>query len=172
MLSPADIVAVLEQHGIVDRARTESLARLAGGSVARALALNDEGFWRVREELIGGITSDRPNFGRLAETWQRFYEEAGKDTASQRFRVSLVISFLLETLTQALRLSLGAGTTAMSPADETRLRSFADRLGPDRLLELIDKCIEADSRVERRVQLILVIESFLEQLTKPDKARG
>lgn len=169
-LSTADIVAVLERQGIADRARTESLARLSGGSVARALALSDEGVWRVREELIGGITADRPNFGRLAETWQHFYEDAGKNTSSQRFRVSLVIRFLLEALTQALRLSLGAASTTLIPAEETRLRAFADRLGPDRLLELIDKCVEADSRVERRVQLILVIESVLEQLTKPVKA--
>lgn len=167
ILGVADIAAVLEQKGIADRARRERLAHLAGGSIARALALNDDGVWQMREELIGGVIVDRPNFARLAETWQHFYEEAGKDTASQRFRVSLVIRFLVEALHQALRLSLGAAITAMNPGEEERLQSFARRLGPDRLLELIDKCVEADSRVERRVQLILVVESVLEQLTKP-----
>jgi hypothetical protein len=34
-------------------------------------------------------------------------------------------------------------------------------------LELLDKCLEADYRIERRVQLILIIESVLEQFTRP-----
>ena len=37
----------------------------------------------------------------------------------------------------------------------------------ERLLELADRCVEADFHVERRVQLMLVIESVLEQLTRP-----
>ena len=169
-LSPKDVAAALEEQGVVGRDHRERLARLAGGSVARALALNDESVWRVREELVSGITATRPNFSRLAETWQRFYEEAGKDTAGQRMRVSLVIRFVIEALEQALRLSLGASASPASPQEEARLRDFALRVGPDRLVELIDRCVEADSQVERRVQLILVIESVLEQLTRPVKA--
>ena len=168
-LSATDVAAVLGQHGLDDPARRDRLARLAGGSVSRALALDDDSIGKVREELVSGITDARPNFSRLADAWQHFYEEAGKDTANQRFRVSLVIRFLVEALQQALRLSLGAAVTAVNPAEEDRLRAFADRIGPDRLLELIDKCVEADTRVERRVQLILVIESVLEQFVKPVK---
>ena len=103
----------------------------------------------------------------LAEAWAKFYEEAGKDTAAQRLRASLVVGFLVEAVRQALRLSLGADVPGLDPAEEARLRAFAERLGPDRLLELIDKCVEADYHVERRVQLILVVESVLEQFTKP-----
>jgi DNA polymerase-3 subunit delta' len=169
-LGPADLAVILEEQGISERSRRERLARLAGGSVSRALALNDDGVWRVRDELVNGITVNRPNFGRLAETWQHFYEEAGKDTASQRMRVSLVIRFLIEALQQALHLAVGTSITAMSPTEEANLRTFANRLGPDRLLELIDRCIEADSRVERRVQLILIVESVLEQLALPARS--
>jgi DNA polymerase-3 subunit delta' len=168
-LPPADVAALLAEQGIDDRTRREQLARLAGGSVGRALALNDDDIWKIREQLVGGLLSDRPNFPRLAETWEKFYKEAGDDTASQRLRVSLVIAFLVDVLRQSLRLALDANTTGIDPAEEPRLRAFARRLGPDRLLELIDKCVEADSRVERRVQLILVIESVLEQFTKPVK---
>ena len=84
--------------------------------------------------------------------------------------MSLVIRFLVEALRHALRLSLGAEVTGLDPAEAERLRAFADRLGPDRLLELIDRCVEADFHVERRVQLILVVESVLEQLTRPPAA--
>ena len=166
-LSPDDLRAVLAAEGIEDAARIDRLVRLAGGSAARALALNDDQFWAVRERLIEGLTSVRPNFAALTEAWQDFDNAAGKDnTAAQRLRASLVIRFLVETVQQALRLSLGADVPDLDPAEAARLRAFADRLGPDRLLELIDRCVEADYHVERRVQLVLVAESVLEQFTR------
>jgi DNA polymerase-3 subunit delta' len=165
-LGTTDVAAVLAEHGIDDPARRERLARLSGGSVARALALDDESIGKVRDELVSGLTADRPNFTRLATTWQEFYEAAGKDTALQRTRVSLVIRFLVETLQQSLRLSLGASVTGLSAPEEAQLRAFADRVGTDRILELIDRCVEADAWVDRRAQLILVIESVLEQFLK------
>ena len=165
-LGAEDLTAVLAGQGVDDPARRERLVRLAGGSVARALALNDDAFWELRRKLIDGLTSPRPNFTVLAREWQHFYEEAGKDTAAQRLRVSLVIRFLVETVQQALRLSVGADVGGIDPADEPKLRAFAERLGSERLLELADRCVEADYHVERRVQLILVIESVLEQFTR------
>jgi DNA polymerase-3 subunit delta' len=166
-LSPADVSAVLAENGVDDPARRERLARLSGGSVARAIALSDESIDRVRNELLEGILAPRPNFVRLAAVWQEFYEEAGKDTALQRLRVSLVIRFLVEALRQALFISLGSPVSGVDPAQEPRLRAFADRLGTDRLVELIDRCVEADAWVDRRAQLILIVESVLDQLLRP-----
>jgi DNA polymerase-3 subunit delta' len=170
-LGADDLNAVLAGQGVEDPARRERLVRLAGGSAARALALNDDAFWELRQKLVDGLTSPRPNFGVLAREWQHFYEEAGKDTAAQRMRVSLVIRFLVETVQQALRLSVGADASGIDPSEEAKLRAFAERLGPDRLLELADRCVEADFHVERRVQLMLVIESVLEQFTRQPAAR-
>ncbi len=164
-LTPADLVAILAEHRIEDHARCEQLARLANGSVSRALALNDEAIWNVRNEILTGLAAARPNFSRLSETWTKFVEDAGKDTAAQRGRASVVIGFVVDLLRHALRIALGAQTRPLDPTEAARLEALAARLGPDRLVALIEKCIEADYRVERRVQLILVIESVLEQLT-------
>jgi len=168
-LSSTDVAAVLAEQGVTDPARCKNLASLAGGSVARAMALDDDAIWQVREALIAGVTSDRPNFAKLAEVWSKFVEEAGDDSAGKRTRASVVIGFFVDALRHSLRLALGADVTGIDAAEEPRLRAFAQRHGPDRVLELIEKCVEADYRVERRVQLILVIESVLEQLTKTAK---
>jgi DNA polymerase-3 subunit delta' len=164
LLRPEDVRAILSQQGIAGE-QLDRLVRLAGGSPAQALALNDEAFWTVRQAIVEGVTSPRPDFAALAETWKQF-NEAEKDTAGHRLRASLVIRFLVEALRHALRLSLGADVPGLDAGEEARLRAFADRLGPDRLLELIDRCVEADYHVDRRVQLILVVESVLEQFTR------
>jgi DNA polymerase III subunit delta' len=166
-LKPDDLRAILSGNDIKDAAQLDRLVRLAGGSASQALALADDEFWKVRQQLLEGLTSPRPSFGALAEVWQKFVEDAGKgETAAQRLRASVVIRFLVEAVGHALRLSQGADVQGLDTAEEQRLRAFAERLGPERLLELADKCVEADFHVERRVQLILVIESVLEQFTR------
>ncbi|MCI0705681.1 MAG: DNA polymerase III subunit delta' [Planctomycetia bacterium] len=167
-LKPADLEAILEQHGIADAEKRSRLARLGSGSVARALALDDDSIWQVRQKLIEGLTSTRPTFQSLAEAWSKFYE-TGKDTAAQRMRVSLVLAFLTETVQNALRLSLGASVSGLTTAEADRLKAFAARVGTEGLMELLEKCVEADYFVERRVQLILVIESVLDKFTAKAK---
>jgi DNA polymerase-3 subunit delta' len=169
-LSAEELSAVLVEQGVIDKRQRDRLVKLSGGSVSRAVALNDDAIWEVREQLISGITATRPDFTQLAGMWLSFVEGAGKETAAQRNRASVVIAFLIDALRQSLRYALGATLDDNEPEDERRLKPFSQRLGASRLIELIEKCLEADLRVERRAQLILVIESVLEQFTKPVRA--
>src|SRR6266545_3769041 len=168
-LSDATVAAILARQGIDDPTKRDRLARLGSGSVSRALALDDDSIWQVRQKLVEGITSPRPSFQPLAETWAKFHEDAGKDSAAQRMRASLVLKFLIEAVEHALRLSLGATVTGLDATEAARLKAFADRVGTDGLMELLDRCVEADFHVERRVQLILVVESVIEKFTRLSK---
>ena len=169
-LQPADLRAVLAHHD-VPADRIDRLTRLVGGSAGQALALNDDEFWKVRQSLVEGVTAARPSFASLFETWQHYNENAGKDSAAQRLRAALVIRLLVEAARNALRLSLGAEVPGLDATEESRLRAFAERFGSDRLLELIDRCVEADYHIDRRVQLVLVVESVLEQFTRQPALR-
>jgi DNA polymerase-3 subunit delta' len=166
-LTPADLAAVLAAHGIDDAAKRDRLARLGAGSAARALALEDESFWEVRKQLTEGLTGPHMNFLALAGLWTKFHDDVGKDkSAVQRMRASLVLQFLIELVERALKLSLGATVPGLEPVEVARLKAFADRAGTDALLELLDRCVEADYHVERRVQLMLVVESVLEKFAR------
>ena len=162
-LQPEALRAILAAHDVDDPVQLERLIRLSGGSAAGALALNDDEFWKLRNAMIDGLLSTRPNFAHLVETWKNYYEGSGKETRGHRLRVSLVLRFLVEALQHALRISQGAEAPGLDARDAAGLKSFADRMGADRLLELIDKCVEADYFVERRVQIILLVESVVEQ---------
>lgn len=165
-LGPADLSAVLSEAGVNEPRQRERLVKLAGGSVSRALSLNDERTWLVRDELLRGIMSGRANFVQLQKTWWGYVESAAKETAPQRLRMAATIGFLVDALRLALHMTLGAAVSGLDPAEEPLIRGFANRTGPDQLQEMIEKCVEADYQVDRRVQLILVIESLLHFLLK------
>ena len=166
-LPHAVVTAILAAKGIDDAAKRDRLARLGAGSVSRALALDDDSIWQVRQKLVEGLTGARPSFQPLAEAWAKFHEDAGKDkSALQRMRASVVLQFLIEAVEHALKLSLGASVPGLDAGDAARLTAFAGRVGTDGLMELLDRCVEADTQVERRVQLILVVESVLEKFTR------
>jgi DNA polymerase-3 subunit delta' len=165
-LSEADVRAILEARGVEDALERDRLARLSGGSAARALALDDEAIWEVRQKLVEGLTGPHPDFRALTELWARFHDELGKDRgAAQRMRASLVLGFLIEAVENALKLSLGADVPGLAAPDRVRLQKFAAGVGTQGLMELLDRCVEADLHVERRVQLILVVESVVEKFT-------
>jgi DNA polymerase-3 subunit delta' len=170
-LSDADVAAVLDRHGVGDATKRERLARLAAGSASRALALEDESIWEVRQKLVEGLTAPHPNFPALTEVWAKFHDDVGKDkSAAQRLRASLVLKFLIELVERALKLSLGGTVSGLDAAEAPRLTAFAARTGTDALLELLDRCVEADFHVERRVQLILVVESVLEKFARSSRS--
>ena len=43
-------------------------------------------------------------------------------------------------------------------------KELAKRLGSERLIELVDRCLEADVQIDRRVQLVLVLEALTDAL--------
>ena len=44
------------------------------------------------------------------------------------------------------------------------LRDLANRADPEKLLELLERCLEGDAHIDRRVQLVLVLEALLDAL--------
>jgi hypothetical protein len=44
------------------------------------------------------------------------------------------------------------------------VETLAGRAGPDRLLEVLERCLEADRQIDRRVQLVLILEGLVDAL--------
>lgn len=169
-LSADDLRNVLTDHGVTDPAKADRLIRLATGSPGMALALNDDALWEFRTALLDAVTAARPSAQGLAERWAKFVDEAGKESAAQRERASLCVRLLTEMLSAALKLAIGSEPIGTDPEERAKLQRLADRLGPDGLVELLDRCVEGDYWIDRRVQLILVVESLAEKLARPAAA--
>jgi len=158
----ADLLAA--QH-IEDRAFIQRLARLSGGSMGLAQALAEPELWEFRLQLLQGLTRSPADTIELAQAWTKFVEEAGKETAAQRRRASLVLHLLIDFLTDALSLSVGKSPRLAEEADLPLLQHLVRQVDADRLMQMSDRCLEADIQLDRYVQVVLVIEALLDMLS-------
>jgi DNA polymerase-3 subunit delta' len=162
---PREIVAdLLREQGVEDPALRERLARISEGSPGLARELADPTLWAFRRRLLDELAQPSPDSVTLATDWTALVEEAGKESASQRGRARLVLRLLTDFLADALAASEGADPQRVEADDRPAVEKLAARLGTERLLLLLERCLDADMQVERRVQLVLVLEALLDSL--------
>jgi DNA polymerase-3 subunit delta' len=143
---------------------SERLARLGGGSVGQAMALADPELWKFRRTLLQGLARLPLDTVGLAQAWGRCVEEAGKEPAVQRRRAAQVLRFVLDFLHAALRLQAGAVPDLVEKEDQPAVQELANRLDAEQLLAMLERCHEAAMHLDRRVQLVLVLEALLDAL--------
>jgi DNA polymerase-3 subunit delta' len=163
-LSADHVEAVLSERGVEDAKRRANLVRLSDGSPGQALALNDEELWKFRGVLLQTFGAPRFDSVVLAKQWRSFVEEAGKESAVQRTRAALALELLVELLDDALRLSLGKAARLTDPDELRVLENLAKRAGPERFIAMLERCLEGDAHLDRRVQLVLVLDALADAL--------
>jgi DNA polymerase-3 subunit delta' len=162
---PAPLVAgILRDQGIADAKQVERLVRLSGGSPGQALALADPALWEFRGILLKALSQSKFDSVGLARQWTRFVEEAGKESAAQRRRATLTLRLLVDFLDDALRIATGSVPQMAESGDLRDLQELAKRTGTERLLDWLDRAMEADRQIDRRVQLVLVLEALADVL--------
>jgi DNA polymerase-3 subunit delta' len=162
---PSEVVVdLLREAGIEDAALRERLARMSEGSPGMARELADPALWAFRARLLEALSQPSPDSVTLARDWMALVEEAGKESAAQRGRARLVLRLLTDFLADALAVGQGSMPRRVAEEERSALQRLAFRLGPERLLGLIERCLEADMQVERRVQLVLVLEGLVDSL--------
>jgi DNA polymerase-3 subunit delta' len=163
---PDDLVAELLRAQGIDEAQVPRLVRLGAGSPGLALALADPELWEFRRELLEGLSRPRFDPGALASALRTFCEKAGKESAAQRRRARLVLRLLLDFLGDALALRVEAAPRRTDEADRPALDALLSRADADALLACLERCLEADEEVERRVQLVLTLEALFDALAQ------
>jgi DNA polymerase-3 subunit delta' len=161
-LPEAAVRDLLRGEGGIDAAMADRLAKLGDGSPGLARDLADAGLWKFRDTLFRTLVRSNPDGPAVARAFVELVEGVGKDSGAQRRRAALIIRLLVDGLRQAL--AVGAGDD--SP-DAGVLGELATKLGPDGLLARIDRCLEADVQVDRKVQTVLVVEALVDALVYP-----
>jgi len=165
-LSPALVDDLLRAQGIEDAALRARLVRLSGGSPGLARELADPALWEFRREIVEGLAQVPLPAVDLSRRWMEFVEEAGKDSATQRRRAQLVLRLMIDFLDDALTLSLNGSPRRTESDDRAGLEALAQRVEADRLMEALERCLEADRQIDRRVQLVLILEGLMDALSQ------
>jgi DNA polymerase-3 subunit delta' len=164
---PNDLVEeLLQAQGVDDPQLRRHLLRLAAGSPGSALELADPALWEFRSRFVSALMQRPLDAVQLGRLWSEFIEEAGKESAAQRRRAGVVLRLLLDLLDDALTLGLGGTPRRTGPEDRPVLEALAQKAGTELLLALLERCLEADTQVDRRVQLVLVLEALLDALAQ------
>jgi DNA polymerase-3 subunit delta' len=163
-LAEETVCELLRARGVEDESLIRRLARLSNGSPGQALTLADPALWEFRRSLLHYLVQPTCDTVTLAQSWIRFVEDAGKDAATQRRRATLVLRLLIQFLTAALTVSMG-GTLSLAEAEDLcLLEQLVQHIDTEQILDMLDRCLESDYQIERRVQLVLVLEALLDAL--------
>lgn len=165
-LSEHDLAAVLTEQGIAaDAEEAARLAKEGEGSVGRAKGLADRALSRFRRDMIDEVSRpegfDAPG---LARKMDGFVKEAGKEAGPRRQRAMLLIGELARFFRGVLWQTAGLEPPAPDPADRKAAGSLAERLEPEDVFLLADRCMEADYQVQRMANLSLVLDALLADL--------
>jgi DNA polymerase-3 subunit delta' len=142
----------------------ERLVHLRDGSPGQARALADPALWEFRRKFLKALSQPPFDSVALGKAWIQFVEEAGKESASQRRRAAHVVRLLVEFFNAALGMSVGGARRLAESDDLSTLEAFVKQTSPDQILDLLNRCLEADMHIDRRVQLVLILEALVDAL--------
>ena len=159
-LRDAEVAEVLTRGG-VEPAEAHRLASLAGGLPGVALALAADSLVSFRATFLRHLA--HPDAVALALDWLGVCEEAGKEPREQRARGSASLRVAIDALRQVH--SAAADPDCAAGPDAEHVRTAAAR-GGDGVGDWIDACTEADSLLDRNVQVALVFEQLAARLAR------
>ncbi|MFO0954607.1 MAG: DNA polymerase III subunit delta' [Isosphaeraceae bacterium] len=165
-LSQEDLAGVLLQQGLAnDPTEAERLAASAEGSVNRAKGLADPDFGVFRREIIDTLSGPR-GFDAVAlqSRLGAFVKEAGKERMDQRGRARLLFVELSRFFRGLLWQTAGLEPPSPDPDDRRAILTLAERLEPEDVFVLADRCLAAEYQLRRQAYLPLVLDSLVHDL--------
>lgn len=164
-LCEEEVALVLIELGVAsDPAEAQRLARLSGGSVADACAAAQSDWRPIRERLHAALAEPDIPVVALTRELQQFVDDAGKDNAAKRERARLLIRIAADYYRECLRHR--SGDTFRSTVENAWPFTIAARLDEETILNLLERCFDADFHVERKLHLALALDCWIDDLSQ------
>jgi DNA polymerase III subunit delta' len=167
-LPPAELAALLREQGVTsDPAEADRLAQLGEGSVGRAIGLANPDLEHFRRSMIDELADPRGfDPPALAQRIEAFVKAAGKESVDQRGRASLLMGELARFFRGILWQTAGLTPPNPDPADRRAVAALAERLDPEAVFVLADRCLEADYQIHRKAYLPLILNTLTHDLSR------
>ena len=139
---------LLAEKAVATAPQAKQVAELASGSMGLARQLADPEILAFRKDWLEHCRHARINSVTLAAKVNEFVDAAGADASSKRQRAQLALRFLADELSRFM------------DSDE-QIVSLTS------LLKRTELILQAEVLVDRRVQLVLLLEAFAEHWAEP-----
>lgn len=163
-LSGDELAPLIVSQGLApDEATARTIARLGDGTLVQARSLVEPELRERRDVVFGALSAVPFNPVDLARTLWGQIESAASDTSEQRAHALWVVRFVTDFYRQVLHALTG------QPVADSRAGSYAARLPDspdaiDRIGQLIDRSLSAESEIEGNATVALWLEVFLQSL--------
>jgi DNA polymerase-3 subunit delta' len=161
-LAEDNVADILRAKGVSDESRLRLLLGLCPGSPGQALSLADDELWNFRQIFLDELVRSPLNPLLAGQKWLEFVESAGKEMVLQRQRADQVLLLLMAFLRDCLSWKLSEDAGLLHTDEVQRVQAFAGPRGAERLLELLERCMEAGKQIRRYIQLSLVLEGVVD----------
>jgi DNA polymerase-3 subunit delta' len=168
-LSEADLVALIEQQGLVTNPQeARELAVLAEGSLAVARQLASPELRHLRRRLLGELGLPSWDGMALAKSLAEGLDEVSRETSEQRAAAVWLIRFAVEFYRSALWAVTAPDRDAPPIAEAAQWAStLADvDAAVDRLGALIERCLAGVGQIEQNVSVPLCLEALCCDLSR------
>lgn len=166
---PESVLAdlLMEKGVAADREDAARLAALGEGSMSRALGLADPDLERFRRDLIDELAGEHGfDPSALSQRLGAFARQSGKESVDQRRRATLLVGELARLFRGVLWQTAAMEPPCPDPADRKAALTLAERLEPEDVFILADRCMEADFHLQRNLYMPVVLESLFHDLAK------
>lgn len=166
-LNVDEIAGILGELGVaIDPAEARRRAAEAEGSVLRAIEQARPEWADFERGLIQQLLAERIAVVDVAQQINQFIEGAGKESAAKRSRARQIVRLVARLYRDLVRRSV-AGDIAEDPSRDTAAR----RCGPEILMDLLDRTLEADYHLSRMANMPLVVETWIDDLGRITQGR-
>ena len=162
-LNQNQIAKVFEKNQIEGGFDLNKIASACGGSVSQAIMLTDPEFSQLEDSFFAEIIMPTPDPVKVVKMVMDFIDGAGKETSAQRTRARWLVHGTLSWLRGQIVLK---STTDDS---KPRLRfQLPSTINVEKILAMLEACFQAEYQIQRRVQLSLTIQWWIDGLIWAD----
>ena len=162
-LSTEQVAEVLRlQDPSEDEAKIQLWAQLSQGSVGQAHELADPEWLEFRKQWVERLTK-HPFTALETGSFLQEYVEQPKESALKRGRARRAVQ-LVTSLARAVLYQQSTGEVEPTFSDMPSVAQLADRWPTDVVLDILERCFDADFHIARYLNLSLALETWVNDL--------
>lgn len=162
-LNQSEITMVFANNQIEGSFDLNKIISACGGSVSQAIMLTNPEFSKLEDSFFAEIVMPTPDPVKVVKMVMDFIDGAGKETSSQRGRARWLVHGTLFWIRS--QIVMRSSKDDLIPRPRFQLPPTVDI---EKIIAMLEACFQAEYQIQRRVQLSLTIQWWVDGLIWAD----